>query len=188
MTNVAVTEEKDEYIGQFLRVDVLAFCNAVDEDGNNLRAGMRIARKVEKAIKKYPTFSLSAFLFHSLWFAYRGMIGQAVLVDVFKLIFVLAGVILPSKSMVAWIVYLISYLIYGLVLGLYAVPWYGKYMSRCLKKRNLEQRKKISCDTLQDSLRRQGKVSVGRAVCYSVLHGMAFFVVKSLFLLLRMYF
>ncbi len=170
-----------EYIGDFWKEDVTAFCNAIKMNGQKSKTGTKLVENIEKSKKKYPTFVWPAFIFHSLWFVYRGMMVRAIVLDAIKIVMLLIGVAISSEEGAVRVLYVLGYVIYGFFLGLYAVPWYDKYVTTCLKERKLEKREYISCDELKESLARQGKPSLGRAVFYSVLQGMIFFIVKAMF-------
>lgn len=173
------TENSGTYIGDFPARDVCAFCNVEWQDGteyNDQKLG--VVKKLWVVANGYHSFHLPAALLPMDWLVYRGMIPQAIIVYIAALIYIFLVTllflhILPffpiSESYHASIASIIAFLSYEAMMGFVSIHLYYKHVCRCLEKRNLKGRKDLECEELKESLAKQGKPSVIRAILFRII-------------------
>lgn len=195
MANFGVTEEMNEYMGDFRREDIFAFSNVEYEEWYApCSKKAKIAGKVESYFAGYRSFVWPAFFFRSLWFVYRGMIKKAILIEFVDLV-LFACLVLTSLSDKEKVVltgaffYLVGSLVYALYLGFRAAGIYGNYIQKCLADRKLEKREKFPCADLKESLKKQGKPSWKLTIGYILVvhYGLYFVVDAMIFTLVRFF-
>lgn len=194
MANIDVIEEKD-YMGEFRREDVFAFCNVEYEEWYTpCSRKCKIAGKVEAYYAGYRAFVWPAFFFRSLWFVYRGMLKTAIILEVIELVCygILVLIMTSDNRQLALggaVIYLVSLLIYSLCLGFWGAECYGNYIRECLTDRKLERRENIPCVELKESLKKQGKPSWKRTIGYFlIVNHVVYFIFNAVVFTIRNFF
>lgn len=151
---------KNNYIGEIYAEDVYAYVN-VSAAKAYREPGITGALKAHKA--GCVSFYWPAALTETLWYAYRGMIKEAVFFDAVSMI--LGGIILHYSRKACFILFVF----FAILKGFLAVPLYYIRIKDAVEKRGLLMRSSQEIPEIAESLSKEGKPSVPRAVLYLFL-------------------
>ena len=156
---------RDLYIGEIYAKDVYDFCNMnlhyFNEDEPFYKRESKFVLKLRKSVEGGAAFHFPAALLGSLWLVYRGMLKKALIMDAIWIVFfelIFSDVI----GAIAAVIFLIIY-------GACAMPWYYQHIHNSIQKRGLLMRSPEESPELEKSLSKEGEPSVKRAVIYMVL-------------------
>ncbi len=189
------TEKSGTYIGDFLAQDVCAFCNVKrKEDYPYYDKSLGIVHKIWTSHNRYRAFNWVGGLLPVDWLVYRGMIPQAIIVHIFCLLYYfimnaalppMLAALFPKFAAYHTLLYYIIFLgIMVTAMGFISTIVYKHHVFRQLKKRNLSHRKNFECPELDESLRKQGKPSIKRAIVYRLITYLSFACIEGLIITL----
>lgn len=160
----------DSYIGDICAQDVYAYVN--------IPIDLQKVEKIQKTYWAYESplvlglrehkigntpFCRAAAFTATLWYAYRGMIREAVFFD--SLSMVLGGILLHFS----WIAGLVLLALLAIIKGFLALPLYYLRIRNAVEQRGLLMRGAELNMVAAESLKKEGKPSVPRAVLYLFL-------------------
>ncbi len=172
--------------GDFLVCDVCAFCNADMSEGQKKPT---IIDKLKAKFNGYKAFCWPGAILPVEWLAYRGAVGYAFVVEIVLKIaafFIVLGLDKICEQAVSWVYFPISaigaelevmayvvlavlFIIAVVIMGNVSINLYYKYVCKCLNERGLAERPDTECPELSESLKKQGKPSVLRAIVFRLL-------------------
>ncbi len=174
---------RDQYVGEIYIDDLYAYTNMYKsryqywEYDNGVIAGL----KAHKG--GYVFFCWQAALTESLWFVYRGMVKEAVVLDAIAMI--LTGVL----SHFSWIAGVVFFIAMIMVRGILGIPLYYLHIKKAVEKRGLLRRSPVESKEAKERLEMAGKPSVARVIVYFLLKCFAAVcldsILFSIFMMLR---
>lgn len=174
---------RDQYVGEIYIDDLYAYANAYQskyqywEYDNGVIGGLKAHKN------GYVFFCWQAALTESLWFVYRGMVKEAIVLDAIAMI--LTGVLLHFS----WIAGVLFFLAMIMVRGVLGIPLYYLHIKNAVEKRGLLRRFPVESKEAKESLEMAGKPSVARVVVYFLLKCFAAVcldsILFSIFMMLR---
>ncbi len=158
-------DSKDCYIGEIYQEDVYAYVNMKKDSSNASETPYwQIETGLVKSIREYQydytPFCWQAAITETLWYAYRGMIKEAIVFDAITLIF--GGIILRFS----WIFGILFFAFLAIMKGFLAVPLYYERIKKSVELRGLLMRSAGESEAAYESLKKEGKPSIMRAVFY----------------------
>lgn len=140
---------EDLYVGGMLYKDVCDFCGNFD-----------VVAKVRAAAQRKIVYHVPAMLLTTGWMAYYGMIKAAIILDMVRW-----GIttILPNQ----WLKLGIN-VIWMLLFGLMAIPFYYVHIRKKMDVRGLLMRSEVESEKLSQSLAKEGNASFKRFLLYVV--------------------
>lgn len=155
---------QENYIGDYLREDVEAFCRTSHDAGE-------LVLQVRGVANNYAAVYWPILILGPAWFAYRGMMKDALKADGIKwIIQILTLTIIKVYQQIEyefWIMLAVT-LVYHILLCVWGPRAYWKYIKSCLDKRNLKGRFSVECSELAESLSKEGKGSLKTAILYAI--------------------
>lgn len=172
--------ENEKYVGEFLKDDIEAFCHVSEKYKYRY-----YAIQFNGIENGYKSFNLSAFVFGGAWFAYRGLMKEAFLVDLMGWVFtgvlqvIWSWMLLKEEGTLA--VAIIGMVIYALYLGFKSTPYYYGYVKNVLTNKGLAGRKAEEF-TKEENLEIEKKLLSEGAGSYkrAILHFVFFKVIGKL--------
>lgn len=178
-----------ERMGKFASEDVYAFCGTDFAECVEKQQAPKLIQQVYALKNGYKAFCVPGGLIPAEWLAYRGAVGTALFLEVIiRLLWIPVEVIfvLLDKAFLVelhWLLILgtLLWLVFYCTMGFISMWLYYRYLIRNLKKRKLENRENEPCSELKESLKKQGKPSVWRAVLFRVFFLILWICVEDIF-------
>lgn len=180
---------KSKYIGGVYIEDVYAFCDMkvnplVSPDAPYEKQETGIVVKLRKHAKTIgedwiPTFYWPAAIFGPLWYAYRGMIKLAVILE---LVACIVALLLSFAGVGEIGTNILTIIICGVINGFMAAGKYYNHMRRRVELRGAFNRIAIPCEELKKSLHEEGRRStcIKRVAVYIILRYMVYAILESI--------
>lgn len=157
----------DYYIGPVYTEDLYAYTHMKAKKHDEYAKPWQVETGIVRALRIHKTgltaFCWPAALLGGLWYTYRGMVREAVVFDVFSMLF---GGILIRFSFKASVVF---FVILAIARGFAAVPLYYIKIQEAVEQRGLLMRSATESPAARKSLEEEGKPSVWRVLLYVFL-------------------
>ena len=165
--NICMTDYDKLYIGDIYVEDIYAYTHMkknktalTSADTNYWEIESRLVTKLRAHKFENTTFCWAAALTETLWYVYRGMIKEAIIMDAMTML--LIGVLTHFSWKAGLIVWVLSMFVKGFL----AIPLYWIQIKEKIEGRGLLMREPIENDTIRESLSREGKPNVGLTIRY----------------------
>ena len=162
--------ENEMYVDGLLKDDIEAFCHVSEKY-------MYYVTKFQGIKNGYKTFNVPAFLLGGAWFAHRGLMKEAFLTDMLGWVFtgslqVIWEMVLGKEEGGLWVA-IIGMLIYAIVFGIKATPYYFGYTKTYFEKMGFLNRKpeavsEATNQKVKEILYEAGKTSGKRTVLHFI--------------------
>lgn len=162
-TNVQDEQLQEKYVGEIFIDDLYAYVNVYNSKSQYWEHDKGLVGALRAHKNGYPTFCWQAALTESLWFVYRGMVKEAVALDIISM--TLIGVLLHFS----WIPGVLFFVAMLMVRGVLGIPLYYLHIKKAVDKRGLLRRSPVESEEARESLEKEGKPSWVRVVIYFFL-------------------
>lgn len=166
-------EQSEEQVKKIIcQSDLEAFC-----------CNKSLCKEVVAHRNGYRTFNKPILFVGSCWFAYRNMVGWAFIYDwvlvVGNVLVTIMGILFDWTTglLIGKVILFVANAIFW---GYISIPLYTKNIEKVFSERALFNRVDEQNEVIENSLRKEGKPSVIRAVVYRVLVNMFFTTIACL--------